>query len=107
MVRFVGNAADPESGLHPTDLPRADVWLDRLLEWRRLGMERAYFFAHQPDDALAPETLAHFTGRAREKGLSMPAATLEPAQLDLFGGPPPAKKQGVSRPGGRPPAARR
>jgi uncharacterized protein YecE (DUF72 family) len=84
LVRFVGN------GLHPTDVPRADAWLERLVEWRSIGLDRAYFFAHQPDDALAPETLAHFTGRARERGLHMPAATIEAAQLDLFGGAPPA-----------------
>ncbi|MEZ4299647.1 MAG: DUF72 domain-containing protein [Polyangiaceae bacterium] len=92
IVRFVGN------GLHPTDLPRLDAWLDRLIQLRGLGLHEAYFFAHQPDDALAPETLHHFTAGARERGIDMPAATLEtPAsharrgegegagQLDLFG----------------------
>lgn len=98
LVRFVGNS------LHPTDLPRADAWLDRLVEWRARGLHHAYFFAHQPDDALAPETLAHVTARARDLGLATPAATLEAAQLDLFGGAPPASPQRVSRSG---PAARR
>jgi uncharacterized protein YecE (DUF72 family) len=78
MVRFVGN------NLHPTDMPRADAWLDRLVEWRALGLERAYFFAHQPDDAFAPETLAHFTAQARARGLAMPAASLVEAQLELW-----------------------
>lgn len=101
LVRFVGN------NLHPTDAPRAGAWLDRLVEWRALGLESAYFFAHQPDDAFAPETLAHFTGIARERGLSMPAATLEAAQLDLFGGAAPGNTQPVSKPTGRATAARR
>lgn len=81
LIRFAGN------GLHPTDAPRAEAWLDRLIEWRALGLRSAYFFAHQPDDALAPETLAHFTARARARGLALPAATLEAAQLGLFGDP--------------------
>lgn len=79
LVRFVGNS------LHPTDVPRADAWLERLTAWREMGLQSAYFFAHQPDDALAPETLAHFTGRARGRGLTLPLASLEAAQLDLFG----------------------
>jgi uncharacterized protein YecE (DUF72 family) len=84
IVRWVGNSLDP------TDLPRADVWLERLLEWRGLGLRHAYFFAHQPDDAFAPEILSHFVGRARERGIDLPAVTLEPRQLDLFGGAAPA-----------------
>jgi uncharacterized protein YecE (DUF72 family) len=79
FIRFVGN------GLDPTDNPRTDAWLDRLLEWRELGLTRAYFFAHQPDDAVAPETLQHFVTAARRRGVRMPAVTLEPEQLDLFG----------------------
>ena len=107
IVRFVGN------GLHPTDGPRADAWLDRLVAWRALGLRSAYFFAHQPDDALAPETLAHFTARARDRGLVLPAATLEAAQLDLFGAAAPApgparaaSTQSVSSPARRAPARR-
>lgn len=82
LVRFAGN------GLHPTDMPRTDAWLDRLMEWRGLGLQQAYFFAHQPDDAYAPETLSYFVGHARARGVEMPPVTLEAAQLDLFGGTP-------------------
>lgn len=107
IVRFVGN------GLHPTDMPRTDAWLDRLLEWRNLGLPSAYFFAHQPDDAFAPETLDHFVSRARERGIAMPPvlppAPAEPRQLDLFGNaiettPPRAaslKKAAAARPARR------
>lgn len=83
IVRFVGNGFE-DRGLHPTDTPRADAWLDRLTSLRSLGLAHAYFFAHQPDDALAPETLTHFVARARARGIDMPPLTLEPAQLGLF-----------------------
>lgn len=79
FLRFVGN------GLDPTDNPRTDAWLERLLEWRELGLQRAYFFAHQPDDAVAPETLQYFVTAARRRGARMPAVSLELEQLDLFG----------------------
>ncbi len=80
MVRYVGN------GLHPTDLPRADVWLERLVAWRALGLDEAYLFVHQPDDALAPELLSHLSASARRLGLDAPEIQLDAAQLDLFGG---------------------
>lgn len=83
LVRFVGNGY-AATGLHPTDVPRADAWLERLVEWRALGVEAAYFFAHQPDDALAPDTLSHFVDLARRRGVDLPAVPLEPAQLGLF-----------------------
>lgn len=70
IVRFVGN------GLHPTDLPRADAWIERLVELRDLGLHEAYFFAHQPDDALAPELLAHVARRARKRGIDLPPIDL-------------------------------
>ena len=35
MVRFVGCA------LHPSDRPRVDAWIERLLEWRTQGLETA------------------------------------------------------------------
>ncbi|MEO1516287.1 MAG: DUF72 domain-containing protein [Bacteroidota bacterium] len=49
MIRFVGN------GLHPTDYERIDAWIERLGQWIEAGLERIYFFPHQPDNLLAPE----------------------------------------------------
>lgn len=83
LVRFAGN------NLHPTDMPRADAWVDRLFEWRALGLHAAYLFAHQPDDTHAPEVLDHIASRARERGIAMPVvmppAMAPTGQLDLFG----------------------
>ncbi|MFO0590683.1 MAG: DUF72 domain-containing protein [Polyangiaceae bacterium] len=86
IVRFVGNGY-ADRGLHPTDLPRADVWLRRLVEWRALGLGEAYFFAHEPDDALAPELLTHVAQTARAEGLDVPAIDLAAAAIDLAAPP--------------------
>lgn len=53
MVRFVGNA------LHVTDYTRINDWVARLQQWRELGLQKVYFFTHQPDDILAPELAAY------------------------------------------------
>jgi len=47
MLRLVGN------GMHPSDLTRAQAWLNRLSAWQNQGLERAYLFAHQPGDIQA------------------------------------------------------
>ncbi len=49
MVRFVGN------GLHPTDYSRIDNWIDQLKEWLEAGLQKVYFFPHEPDNILAPD----------------------------------------------------
>lgn len=49
LVRFIGNE------LHPSDFLRAENWCERLLGWSQLGLERVFFFAHQPDDITCPE----------------------------------------------------
>lgn len=49
LVRFIGNS------LHPTDFSRLADWAERLKLWREAGVERIFFFVHQPDDLLAPE----------------------------------------------------
>lgn len=49
MIRFVGN------GLHPTDYSRIDAWVERLQTWLQQGLQKVYFFTHEPDNILAPE----------------------------------------------------
>lgn len=53
MVRFVGN------GLHPTDFSRIDEWIQRIQQWRDQGLQRLYFFPHEPDNIQAPELAAY------------------------------------------------
>lgn len=49
LIRFVGN------GLHPTDYTRVKAWSERLKYWFDQGLKQVYFFAHEPDNLLAPE----------------------------------------------------
>ena len=44
MIRLIGNDLDP------SDERRLLDWAQRLKEWQKLGLERTYFFIHQPDD---------------------------------------------------------
>lgn len=53
LVRFVGN------GLHPSDYSRSRDWVQRLFAWRDQGLQRAYFFTHEPDNLHSPELAAY------------------------------------------------
>lgn len=54
MIRFVGNE------LHPSDYQRIDAWVQRISLWKSQGLEKLYFFAHEPDNALAPVIADYF-----------------------------------------------
>lgn len=54
FIRFVGN------GLHPTDFSRIDAWVERLANWKDLGLNKIYFFLHQHDEKDTP-ILADYT----------------------------------------------
>lgn len=49
MLRFIGNDLDP------SDFARSKTWAEKFLQWQEQGLERAYFFVHEPDDIKAPE----------------------------------------------------
>jgi uncharacterized protein YecE (DUF72 family) len=71
VIRFVGN------GLHPSDYSRIDDWAQRLKTWFDAGLEKVYFFTHEPDNLLAPD-LAAYTVHAFQK--TMPSARLRGPQ---------------------------
>jgi uncharacterized protein YecE (DUF72 family) len=52
LVRFVGNA------LHPSDYQRIEAWSERLKIWLDAGLHEVYFFTHEPDNLLAPDSAA-------------------------------------------------
>lgn len=49
LIRFIGN------DLHPSDQIRAQIWNQRLEEWKIQGLREVFFFVHEPDDILVPE----------------------------------------------------
>ena len=49
FIRFVGN------GLHPTDYARIDEWIDRIIQWKTMGLRSLWFFMHQHDERYSPQ----------------------------------------------------
>lgn len=49
MLRFIGN------DLHPSDFSRAEEWAERLNSWSMQGLQRVFYFVHEPEDTKAPE----------------------------------------------------
>lgn len=56
LLRFIGNE------LHPSDFSRAQDWCLRLKQWSELGLQKVFFFAHEPDDLTCPELTSHLVG---------------------------------------------
>lgn len=81
MVRFVGN------DLHPSDFPRVDDWVERLLSWVKKGISNLYFFIHEPDNANAPELASYIYNRLSEHNIFVtrgPRLQDDQPQLGLF-----------------------
>ncbi|MBK7407452.1 MAG: DUF72 domain-containing protein [Saprospirales bacterium] len=86
VIRFVGN------GLVPSDYSRIDEWVERLKFWVENGIQEIYFFAHEPDNLLAPELSVYLLERiravisdARVRGPELlPTPNKGGLQMDLF-----------------------
>ncbi len=86
LIRFTGNE------LHPSDFARIDLWVGRLLEWIRKGIEEIYFFIHQPTEAEVPELVQDLVELLNARGhlsLRSWSPTQKPAlpsneQMSLF-----------------------
>lgn len=53
FVRYVG-------ANHPSDYPRLDDWIDRIVEWKEKGLENLYFFVHQNLEKASPYLSYYF-----------------------------------------------
>ena len=85
FVRFVGN------GLDPTDLTRLDAWAARIAAWARAGLERAFVFLHQRDEARTIDLAEHLDAALSRLGFPILGPWREGSghapprqQLDLF-----------------------
>ncbi|MEQ9365244.1 MAG: DUF72 domain-containing protein [Leptospirales bacterium] len=79
VVRFVAN------GLHPTDYPRLDAWIERLAGWLEGGVRNAYFFLHQPDESQNVELAIYMIERLNRRcGLELRAPKPIARQQELF-----------------------
>ena len=53
FIRYVGANAE-------SDYARLDDWLQRLTDWKKLGLQNLYFFVHQNLEKASPLLSAHF-----------------------------------------------
>ena len=82
MIRFVGNQ------LISSDFERADAWVERIAWWVENGLEKLYFFVHEPDDTFAPEMGTYVIKKLNQRfGLNLPIPGIPQApgtQMELF-----------------------
>lgn len=81
LIRFVGNALDP------SDYRRLDDWAQRMADWRQYHLESIYFFLHQPENRLVPESMHYFANTIRKNDLYQLHAPMpmDNPQISLFG----------------------
>jgi len=81
FLRFVGN------DLHRTDFQRVDAWIELFKDWKNLGLQEIYFFAHEPDNILAPDLAKYFMEQFNlhlKENLKLPKNYQETPQSSLF-----------------------
>lgn len=80
FVRYVG-------ANHDSDYSRLDVWVDRIVEWKKQGLEKLYFFVHQNLEEASPYLSAYFIkklNKAIGTSLSLPNLPNNSLQESLF-----------------------
>ena len=67
FIRFVGNS------LHRSDYARCDEWVERIKQWRDMGLQSAWFFMHQHDERYSPELADYVVEKLnQELGMLLP-----------------------------------
>jgi uncharacterized protein YecE (DUF72 family) len=77
FIRWVG-ANEAES-----DRSRLDDWIERISEWKKVGLQKLFFFVHQNDEQESPALASYFIDRLNKKiGSALPIPkTLETKSL--------------------------
>lgn len=71
FIRFDGH------DLHESDFIRLDMWVERIVGWRDLGLRSLYFFVHTPQKHLNPYLAKYFIDRLNARaGLGIPPPKL-------------------------------
>ncbi len=60
FVRWVG-------ANHPSDYSRLDEWIDRIVEWKKQGLEELNFFVHQNIEKESPLLSAYFIAKLNKR----------------------------------------
>ncbi|MGZ3757017.1 MAG: DUF72 domain-containing protein [Mucilaginibacter sp.] len=80
FIRFVGNSLDP------TDYSRVDEWVDRINQWRGMGLQSVWFFMHQHDERYSPELADYVSEQFNAKlGLNLQRPVFIDRDKGLFG----------------------
>jgi uncharacterized protein YecE (DUF72 family) len=80
FIRFVGNSLDR------TDYSRVDEWVDRIKQWRDMGLQSCWFFMHQHDERYSPELADYVSDQLNQKlGLSLHRPVFMDRDKGLFG----------------------
>ncbi len=69
FIRYVG-------ANHESDYARLDEWVDRLVKWKKAGLQELYFFVHQNVEKASPLLSAHFIeklNKALDLDLTVPS----------------------------------
>ncbi len=77
FIRYVGANAE-------SDYQRLEDWLERLTEWKELGMKNLYFFVHQNLEKASPLLSAHFIQKMNDEwktNLHIPQMSVETPTL--------------------------
>ena len=81
MVRFTGN------GLHQSDFERSRDWANLISKWLEQGLEKAFFFFHQPIEGDCVDIALDFVKNFKivsNKKINSPVLVKETVQLGLF-----------------------
>lgn len=79
QIRLIGNNLDP------SDERRLQDWAQRILEWKKLGLQDVYLFLHQPEDLFTIEFARMASDIFKNNGFeNVPAFQMEHVQQDLF-----------------------
>ena len=80
FIRFVGNSLDK------TDYLRVDNWVDRISQWRDMGLQSVWFFMHQHDERYSPELSDYVCEQLnKELGLNLRRPNFIDRDKGLFG----------------------
>jgi uncharacterized protein YecE (DUF72 family) len=78
FVRWVG-------ANHQSDYKRLDEWIERIAEWKKLGLEKLYFFVHQNIEKESPLLSAYLIEKLNKKiGSDLPIPKTLNNTGDLF-----------------------
>ena len=78
FIRYVG-------ANHESDYTRLDEWVERIVKWKKEGLQELYFFVHQNIEKASPLLSAHFIKKLNKAlGLSLTVPKLDADDPTLF-----------------------